>query len=227
MNNTLRSIHNGQTSISEEDYVALIIGKIIIAWGKIDQWIFSEISGLQQLLAVRLMRQKSDGINFEELQSENIQIDDRLKHRIKQWRRAACKFFGEKSPIISEIDREIQIITKKAKTRHRIAHGNIIVINGKITVFDHRDIKNVEVELRKSFEDLRSFEDLNALPYKTHLKLTVSESIDKIADDRQPISIQELEDFLSSLVDLHERLKIISSKSIAVLFEQTVNRAGP
>jgi hypothetical protein len=131
-------------SISDEDYIALLIGRVIMAWGLIDQLLFSAI--------LRLESHKAPKPPFE------IQIDERFEHRLK-CRKLCVETCQNDHTKMTRVDRVLGKIRKASALRHHLAHGYIVSFRlgrrGKKTerpnlhVIEHREatkrlLKNIE-----------------------------------------------------------------------------------
>ncbi|HUB63662.1 MAG TPA: hypothetical protein VL996_04325, partial [Methylocella sp.] len=92
--------HAGLGIVSDEDYIALLIGRIIMGWGLIDQLIYSEI-----------------------LRFHKLKIDDRFTHRLKHWRQLCVSVCQSDQTKISAIDRVMTKMKMDSLVRHHLAHG--------------------------------------------------------------------------------------------------------
>ena len=96
--------------MSDEDYIALLIGRIVMSWGLIDEGIWSEI--------VRFELHKRPGTFPHELK-----IAGSWNGRVKCWRQLCASICQGDQIKLSAVDRVITKMNKDIIVRHHLAHG--------------------------------------------------------------------------------------------------------
>lgn len=119
--------------LSDDDYLAFLVGKITMCWGNIDQLLCFDI--------VRFATAENPSAYPHE-----IKIDDRFKMRVSHWRRI-CVGRADDRDKVSAIDKAVERIHSTSSIRHIIVHGQVFTftpnISGpkkpKVYVFEHRE----------------------------------------------------------------------------------------
>jgi hypothetical protein len=109
-------------SASKEDVLPLLVGKIILAFGRLDQEIQTQIHWFEK-----------DKTRDE---SQRERIDGRFSHRTKQFRRHLVRLTADKSPEVRRYDKAIGAVAKAVEIRGRLTHGRVVSKGDAVAVAD-------------------------------------------------------------------------------------------
>jgi hypothetical protein len=142
--------------MSDADYIALLIGRIIIGWGRLDQLLNSEIE--------RLMLPGQPGVWPHELK-----IIDSFTARLDMWGRFCASMCPNDPAKLIAVTSLVDVIKKEVNLRHDLAHGF-----ATLSKLGRRGIEtkrlNVHIHRRKETqkrlaENAKSYEQDNALQF--------------------------------------------------------------
>lgn len=163
-----------------EDHIALSVGKIILAFGRLDQAIWGSLGRTDWLL--------------EEPASE---IDNRFSHRLKHLRVIVTGYYGDKSPQACEYDKLQTRIKNLEKIRSQFAHGYVTATGGVVKISDQRNLQDYRkahaalCELRGSQDDFKElFQRHMVIEYQTKELETLPNAIDKAAAELENFILQ-------------------------------------
>jgi hypothetical protein len=178
-------------NLSDKDYVAFLIGRIIMAWGVIDQRLYFDIIRFERVAKPHLYPYQ-------------VSVDSRFEHRLSEWRRLCVSLSHGSSRKASAVDRAITSIKNLVSVRHHLAHGYIYLLKiGRGGTRTERPCIHV-AEYRETAKRIRVYEAAAAANPDRRV----------YASDLHPVySIEELETHLYHVADLTTRF-VAASEAI-------------
>jgi hypothetical protein len=151
-----------------DERLALIIGKIILAYGRLDQQLWS-------ILAIMALKHASDQVVRGERQwMEPEEIDKRFDRRLAHYRRLCAALSQNDSSVLAIVDRMLNEIRDVERIRAHMAHGNLHEREGRIAVSDGRESQEHSLEFRKAIGRRATSKEISAL-WDKHLNISYAQ----------------------------------------------------
>lgn len=157
-----------------DDNLALLVGRVILAFGALDQALYGAISRLQMKRQQVLFRE-GGGFDMPE-------IDDRFRSRRKQFR-LLCNDLKPDKSFMSRVDRHVDVICRLELPRAHLAHGLAYEREGRVHIHDHREIKKLQEAMARLMKRRPTREGVLAL-HEKHTDISYSaDEMTKLAAD--------------------------------------------
>ena len=143
-----------------DDALALLVGKVILAYAKLDQTLWGQIG---HLAVAKRDLDRAQG----QIRTTTEEADDRFSRRLKHFRRLSSELTSNNQMLMSEIDRTLQEIRDIERIRAHLAHGWLSLSEDWISVLDHREGRDFFRAIREA--DFISV-DIDAL-HKRHIDI--------------------------------------------------------
>lgn len=155
-----------QTSLSPHDYAAFLVGRLILTWASVDEWLYGSITHCQHAKVMRGM------ISMSQIPSPSENFDN----RVKEWRRLCAKLTPDPK-MMRPIDRAIVELKQFSLVRHHFAHNLILrVVPGEDDEKSRIDIGNSK-QMKKQLKQI-----ITNLIANLTLKPVVSYTFAQISD---------------------------------------------
>ena len=174
--------------MSDEDYIALLIGRVIMGWGRIDYLLDAEI--------IRFELQKQPEILPHELKIKNS-----FEGRVRYWGQLCASICQSDQPKLSAVDCVSTKMKEDVLIRHHLAHGYVVLLKlGRRGTRTERP--NLHIFLHKELTK-RVGESEEAFKRDPTIKFW--------AEDLHPMyTIEELEAHIENIAKLREEFESAS-----------------
>lgn len=127
----------------------ILIGRAILAFGQLDQSIYSHLSYLGWQRTKRLLRDQPGAPRVPHVAEE-----PRLNHRLKMLRSLIAETTND-DRLLRKFDTQKTQFKELERMRAHLAHGSIAQENGKIVVHDQREWRELGLQDQKLHDRIR------------------------------------------------------------------------
>lgn len=164
--------------LSIEDQITLLVGRVILAFGELDQTIQMGFDAMNAMPG------------GAETATESM--DRRFAHRVKQYRRLVVKLTGEKSDSCRAFDKICGKAGPAIHIRQRLAHSTTFIRNGTLEVIDRAGLEEwVKVAQRADRTDnaKSSFDAWSKHVKSSYTPSELEEAASTLSDARTSLSV--------------------------------------
>jgi hypothetical protein len=150
-----------------DDSLALLIGRVILAFGRLDQIVWIAVDTLETKRATQALR-RGEAKGFE-----RTEIDRRFEHRLKHLRRLCVAHSGNDPTFMTRVDRTLQEVRVLERIRAHLAHGSVHGFLDGVEVDDEREMREHSQAWMTAVERGASAAELEGL-WNKHLSIFYS-----------------------------------------------------
>jgi len=153
-----------QTSMGAHDYAALLVGRLIVTWASVDEWLYGSITHCQHAKVIR------GTMSMSQIPLPSGNFDN----RVTEWRRL-CAELAPDQEMMRQIDRSIVELKSFSLVRHHFAHNLILRIspgeNDDSSRFDISNSKQMKRQVQQMIKNPRPNLTLNPIATYTFTQI--------------------------------------------------------
>lgn len=146
------------------DRIALLVGRVILAWGELDQHIY------RMLMTFQAGKPRTE-------------FEPRFKHRLKLIRRHVVEITRGDAAILADFDRTNMTLINLERRRAHLAHGMLGIEEDGVLVFDHREGEPYLAALTRLIARQASADEIDTLWFEYNRRKYTWKELDELATD--------------------------------------------